>query len=93
MVSHGCVVSGGVVRSSILSPGVRINSYSEVAQSILMHGVNVGRHSKVRKAIIDKGVQIPERTIIGYDLEEDAKRYVVSPGGVVVVPKEEKIIE
>ena len=93
VVPHGCIVSGGMVKNSILSPGVRINSYSEVVESILMHGVNVGRHSKIRKTIIDKGVQIPEGTIIGYDLEEDARRYMVSPGGVVVVAKEERIVE
>jgi glucose-1-phosphate adenylyltransferase len=52
-----------------------------------MEGVNVGRYSKIRKAIIDKDVDIPQGTVIGYDREEDKKRFYVSESGVVVVPK------
>ena len=87
LVSGGCIISGGRVERSILSPNVRINSYSKVYESILMEGVNVGRYSKIRKAIIDKDVDIPQGTVIGYDREEDKKRFYVSESGVVVVPK------
>jgi glucose-1-phosphate adenylyltransferase len=52
-----------------------------------MHNVEIGRKARIRKTIIDKGVQIPPNTEIGYDLEKDRKRFLVSPGGVVVVPK------
>ena len=76
--------------SSILSPGVRINSYSQVEQSILMDGVNVGRHTKIRRAIIDKDVDVPPNIEIGFDLEADKKRFFVSENGVVVVPKRTK---
>lgn len=87
MVASGCIISGGKVQRSILSPNVRINSYSQVQDSILMEGVNVGRYAKIRKAIIDKDVTIPQGTVIGYDLEEDKKRFQVSEGGIVVVAK------
>ena len=88
MVSEGCIVSGGMLSHCVLSPKVRINSYSQVVDSILMENVEVGRYSKIRKAIIDKNVKIPPNTRIGYSWEEDVKRgFHVSPGGVTVVPK------
>ena len=60
MVSAGVVVSGGVVRRSILSPGVRIHTGAEVDGSVVMHDVNIGRGAIVRNAILDKNVQVPE---------------------------------
>ncbi len=87
LVSGGCVISGGKVQRSILSPNVRINSYSEVYDSILMEGVNVARYAKIKKAIIDKDVDIPQGMVIGYDLEEDKKRFHVTESGIVVVAK------
>jgi glucose-1-phosphate adenylyltransferase len=90
MVSQGCIVSGGHVRRSILSPRVRINSYALVENSILLDGVEVGRHCRVRNAIIDKYVKIPPGTTVGYDLEQDRQRgFQVTEQGVVVIPKAE----
>ncbi|MDD5431983.1 MAG: glucose-1-phosphate adenylyltransferase [Candidatus Omnitrophica bacterium] len=91
IVSGGCIVSGGRVQRSILSPNVRINSYSEVYDSILMEGVNVGRYAKIKRAIIDKDVIIPQGMVIGYDPEEDKKRFTVSDSGIVVVAKKTEI--
>ena len=87
ILSSGCVISGGRVRRSILSPRVRVNSYAEVEDSILLDGVEIGRHARIRRAIIDKEVQIPSGMEIGYHLEEDAKRFTVTGSGIVVVPK------
>jgi glucose-1-phosphate adenylyltransferase len=87
IVSHGCIISGGCVVRSVLSPGVRVNCDSSVQDSVLMEGVNVGRHAKVRNAIIDKHVTIPPAARIGYDLTEDRKRYIVARSGIVVVEK------
>lgn len=88
MVSEGCIISGGGLSHCVLSPKVRINSYSSVTDSILMEQVEVGRYSQIRKAIIDKNVVIPPHTKIGFDREEDLKRgFHVSAGGVTVVPK------
>lgn len=87
LVCQGCIISGGRVQNSILSPNVRVNSYSKIYQSILFEGVEVGRHARIKKAIIDKDVKIPEGTEIGYNPEEDRKRFTVSEGGVVVISK------
>ncbi|HZY05115.1 MAG TPA: glucose-1-phosphate adenylyltransferase [Anaeromyxobacteraceae bacterium] len=87
LVSEGCIVSGGQVHHSILSPRVRINSYSAVEDSILFEDVNVGRHCRIRRAIIDKHVDVPPGTQIGYDLAEDRRRFHVTESGIVVIPK------
>ena len=87
MVSAGVIVSGATVRRSILSPDVHLHSYCEVEGSILMHGVDVGRNAVVRRAIVDKNVRIAEGAHVGVDPEADRERFVVSPGGVVVIPK------
>lgn len=90
IVCQGCILSGGSVSRSILSPGVRVNSYATVEDSILFEGVDVGRHSRIRKAIIDKNVQLPPNTVIGFNIEEDRKRgFTVSENGVVVISKAE----
>lgn len=86
LLAPGCIISGGRVERSIISAHVRVNSYSQVADSILMDHVNIGRRSKVRRCIIDEGVVIPPDTEIGYDLDHDARRFTVSPSGIVVVP-------
>jgi len=75
------------VNGSILSPKVRVNSYASVEGSILFENVDIGRHCRIRKAIIDKHVEIPAGTSIGYDLEEDRKRFHVTESGIVVIPK------
>jgi len=88
LISNGVIVSGGRVERSILSPLVRVNSYARVVESVLMDGVDVGRHARVRRAIVDKGVRIPPGYVIGEDPVEDRKRFLVTEGGVVVIPRE-----
>ena len=92
IVSPGCIVSGGMVDRSVLSPQVRINSYAHVQESILLNGVSVGRHCRIRRAIIEKDVKVPEHTVIGYNLQEDAKRFRVTPNGIVVVESAKKFV-
>jgi glucose-1-phosphate adenylyltransferase len=87
LVSEGCIISGGHVHHSILSPKVRVNSFSTVEDSILFENVNIGRHCKIRRAIIDKHVEIPPHTTIGFDLEKDRKQFHVTEGGMVIIPK------
>lgn len=92
IVCQGTIVSGGQVSRSVLGPNVRVNSYAEVEGSILFDGVNVGRRARIRRAIIDKGVSIPEGMEIGYDPEQDrARGFTISPGGVVVIARGERI--
>ena len=87
IISNGCIISGGNVKRSILSPNVTVHSFAEVEGSILLEGVDVGRNAKIKKTIIDKEVQIPQGMEIGYHLDEDAKRFTVTDSGIVVVPK------
>ncbi len=91
LISEGCIISGGHVHRSVLSPKVRVNSFSQVLESILFENVQIGRHSKIRRAIIDKNVDIPPGMTIGYDPEEDRQRFHVTESGVVTIPKGMKI--
>ena len=87
LVSEGCIISGGRIDRSILFPNVRINSFAQVEESILLDDVEIGRHAHVRNAIIDKGVFVPPDAQIGFDLEEDRRRFHVDEHGHVVVAK------
>lgn len=89
IICSGVIISGGKVYGSVLSPGVRVNSYAEVSESILFHNVVVGMKAKIKRAIIDKDVRIPDGMKIGYDLEKDRQRFFVTEDGIVVIPKGE----
>jgi glucose-1-phosphate adenylyltransferase len=93
IVSMGSIISGGRVTHSIVSPDVRVNSYSDVENSILFAHVNIGRYARIRRAIIDRHIQIPEHTEIGFNLEEDRQKYHVSDTGIVVVVPEQRMFE
>jgi len=87
IVSGGCVVRGGAVRNSILSPNVQIQAKAEVENSVIMESVVVGEGAKIKNAIIDKEVIIPKGTKIGYSASLDAKRFVLTTSGIVIVAK------
>jgi glucose-1-phosphate adenylyltransferase len=81
------------VQRCVVGNNVRVNSYCEVSDSILYNHVNVGRYSRIRRAIIDRHVTLPERTEIGYDMEADRRRFHVTDSGIVVVVRQESLIE
>ncbi|MBV9382052.1 MAG: glucose-1-phosphate adenylyltransferase [Streptosporangiaceae bacterium] len=88
LVSNGVIVSGGLVRQSVLSPGVRVNSWATVERSVILHNTKIGRNAVVCNAIIDKNVTVPEGVQVGVDKEHDrARGFVVSDGGITVVGK------
>jgi glucose-1-phosphate adenylyltransferase len=88
LVSNGVIVSGSLVRESVLSPGVRVENWAAVERSVVMHNTRIGPRAVVRNAILDKNVIVPEGVQIGVDKEHDrARGFVVSDGGVTVVGK------
>ncbi|MBA5865945.1 MAG: glucose-1-phosphate adenylyltransferase [Nitrospira sp. CR1.3] len=91
IVCGGCIISGGRVQNSVLSPNVRIQDHADVRDSVIMENVEIGEHSRIRRAIIDKDVVIPAKTEIGYDRDADAQRFTVTESGLVVISKGMKL--
>ncbi len=85
IVAGGTILSGGMVRNSVLGRGVRVHSGALVEDSILFDNVDVGRRARVRRAILDKNVRVPEDGAIGYDLDRDRELYHVTDSGIVVI--------
>jgi len=93
IVSMGSIISGGCVRNSILSQSVRVESYAMVEDSILFAHSTIGSNSHIQRAIIERGICIPEGSRIGFNLEEDRKKYYVTDSGLVVVAPEGRNFE
>ncbi|HSM78541.1 MAG TPA: hypothetical protein VLT57_12970, partial [Bryobacteraceae bacterium] len=85
IVSGGSILSGGLVRGSVIGRGVRVHSGAYVEDSVIFDNCDIGRRAKVRKAILDKNVRVPEDATIGYDLDRDRQLYHVTESGIVVV--------
>jgi glucose-1-phosphate adenylyltransferase len=85
MVSGGCIISGALVRHSLLFSNVTVDNYSVVDSSVILPDVSIGKNCKILHAIIDKACKIPDGTVIGVNEKEDMKRFFVSPNGVVLV--------
>jgi glucose-1-phosphate adenylyltransferase len=92
IVSNGVIVSAGTVRTSVLSPGVRMDAGAYVEGSVVMDNVRIGKGAVVRNAILDKNVVVPDGAHIGVDADLDRQRYQVSPGGVVVLGKGQQAV-
>ena len=85
MVSGGNIISGSLVRNSLLFSRVVVHSYGSIEDSVVLPDVDIGRHVHLRRVVVDKHCRIPEGMRIGYDRAEDEKRFYVSPGGVTLV--------
>ncbi len=88
LVSAGCIVSGGKLKRAVLFNNVRVNSYSSIKSSVILPNATIGRNCHIKNAIIDRDCEIPENTRIGYDREQDAKRFFISEKGIVLVSAE-----
>jgi glucose-1-phosphate adenylyltransferase len=87
LLATGVIISGAKVERSIVGPRSFIHSWSQVSNSILFDDVEIGRHCRLQNCIVDKHVKIPAGTVIGFDPEEDRKRFTVTDEGIVVIPK------
>ena len=88
IVCDGCIISGGRVWRSILSPRVVVERGASVEESIIFDDVIIEPGARIRRAIIDKEVRLRAGVSIGYDLEADRRKgYTVSDSGIVVLPK------
>jgi glucose-1-phosphate adenylyltransferase len=85
IIAGSSIVSGGLVRGSVLGRGVRVHTGAFVEDSVLFDNCDIARYAKVRRAILDKNVKIPEGAQIGYDLEQDRKKHYVTESGIVVI--------
>ena len=89
IVSGGCILSGGLVRKSVLGRGVRVHTGALVEGCVIMDNCDIGRHTKLRRAILDKNVRIPQDATVGYDLDADrARGWHVTESGIVVIGRE-----
>ncbi len=93
IVAGSSIISGGFVKCSILGRSVRIHTGANVQESVIFDNCDVGRHCKIRRAILDKNVKIPPGTEIGYDLDEDRKRYYVTESGIVVIEGHQSTVD
>jgi glucose-1-phosphate adenylyltransferase len=91
VVCGGCIISGGRVQNSVLSPNVIVHDHADVRESVVMENVVIGEHARIRRAIIDKDVIIPPKTEIGYDREADRRRFTVTDSGLVAISKGMKL--
>jgi glucose-1-phosphate adenylyltransferase len=85
IVSGGSILSGGLVRNSILSSGVRVHTGAVIEDSVIFDNCDIGRRAKIRRVILDKNVRVPENATIGFDLERDRRYHHVTESGIVVV--------
>jgi glucose-1-phosphate adenylyltransferase len=93
IVSGGSILSGGVVKRSVLGRGVRVHTGALVEDSIIFDNCDIGRRSKLRRVILDKNVRIPEDAVIGYDLAKDSQFHHVTESGIVVVEGHRSSVE
>jgi glucose-1-phosphate adenylyltransferase len=93
IVSGGAILSGGIVRRSIIGRAVRVHASAEIEDSVVFDGCDIGRRAKIRRAILDKNVRVPEDARIGYDLEKDSEFHYVTESGIVVVEGHRSSVE
>jgi glucose-1-phosphate adenylyltransferase len=85
LVSGGCIVSGAVVRRSLLFSNVRVNSYCLVEDSVILPDCDIGRHARLKKCIVDQGSIVPPGLVVGEDPDLDARRFSRTPSGITLI--------
>lgn len=85
LVSGGCIISGALVRSSLLFSNVSMDSYSVVEDSVILPNVKISSNVTLKRVVVDKNCVIPEGLTVGVNREEDAKRFYVSEKGITLI--------
>lgn len=93
IIAGSSIVSGGQVKCSVLGRGVKVHTGAYVESSVIFDNCDIGRHAKVRRAILDKNVKIPEGARVGYDLDQDRKKYFVTESGIVVIEGHQSTVD
>lgn len=88
MVSGGCIISGGIVRRSLLFSNVQVHSYSNLEDSVILPNVDVGRNAFLRRVVVEKNCKIPEGLRVGFDSAEDSKQFYVTKKGTTLITPE-----
>ena len=88
VVIGGSIISGAVVRESLLFSNVRVDERSSIERSVIMPNVRIGKNCTIRRAIVDEHCEIPDGTQIGVDMQQDRQRFDVTPKGVILVTPE-----
>lgn len=93
IVAGSSIVSGGMVKGSVLGRGVRIHTGAFIEDSVIFDNCDIGRRAKVRRAILDKNVKVPPDAEIGYDLDADRKKYHVTDTGIVIIEGHQSTVD
>ena len=88
MVSGGCIISGAAVRRSLLFSNVQVRSYSSIEDSVILPNVDIARNVRLRRVVVDKNCMIPAGLTVGFDAEEDRKRFFVTDKGITLITPE-----
>ena len=93
IVAGSSIVSGGFVKGSVLGRGVRVHTGARIENSVIFDNCDIGRHAKVRNAILDKNVKIDQHAEVGYNVDEDRKKYYVTDSGIVVIEGHQSTVD
>jgi glucose-1-phosphate adenylyltransferase len=88
MVSGGCIISGSTVRRSLLFSNVQVRSFSSIEDSVILPNVDISRHARLRRVVVDKNCMIPDGLTVGFDPDEDRKRFYVTESGITLITPE-----
>lgn len=88
LVSGGCIISGAIVRRSLLFSNVRVNSYANLEDAVVLPDCDIGRNAVLKKVILDRGCLIPPGLVVGEDPVLDAKRFVRTEQGVTLITRD-----
>ncbi len=85
LVAGDCIISGGAIRRSLVSTGVRVHSYAALDEAVILPDCDIGRGARLRKVVLDRGVLIPEGLVVGEDPALDGKRFRRTDAGVCLI--------